>query len=427
MVWQATHPENCIQYEADTHYPFEDISCLLTHDASLKYLAPLAKTYMDWEYTTRLEAPSWNAVIGAVVGSAVIMLVGNLMMYRKRPFQIRSLVTCWNVFWMGIHFLGFVRLLPLVVHNFVHYSVKDNVCGPAQSLWLSGTTGLWSVIWLYIKMTEVLLESVLVVLLQQSCGLLQWFNNYAYVLLHSYVLYTSKIPGGSGVICVYYGIVGLMNCYCFYLNWNKLPQPDKPTALLDCIHLVQTMSGVFLTVVTLHYWKDAVYNHRTCDANEPHIRIMAFAWSGGHVLIACLNLLQNSFVKSQQEKQIKRLREEKANRNKEEGKKSKGVTFAPGAKKSKSDGKGENTPELVEESTSSTDELLTKKQKLRKRNKTVPKNIEVQAENISAEGKKTEQEAAKKESSSTTTTEPPQEKSTSKKKKKKKNNKKKDD
>jgi GNS1/SUR4 family len=197
LGWHPTYPENCIQYSADSHYPYEDISCLLTHDASLRYLAPLAKTYMDWEFLTRLEAPSWKTIIGTVLGSGLIMIVGNVLMYRKRPYAIRNLVTVWNMFWMGVHCLGFFRMLPQVVHNWSHYSVNDNVCGAAQSLWLSGTTGLWGVIWIYIKIIEVLMESVLVVMLKQSCGLLQWFNNYAYVLIHSYVC---KYPRASIVL-----------------------------------------------------------------------------------------------------------------------------------------------------------------------------------------------------------------------------------
>ena len=188
MGWKATNPEHCIQYNVDTHQPFEDISCLLTHDAKLQYLAPLAKTYMDWEFVTQLEPPSWKVIASTVVASGLIMSIGSIyMIYRRRPFQIRPLVTTWNVLWMIMTGTGFLRMMPLVVHNWMHYSVNDNVCAPAESLWLSGTTRLWGVIWIYGKILEVLVESVLVVLLRQPCGLMQWFNNYAYILIHGYV------------------------------------------------------------------------------------------------------------------------------------------------------------------------------------------------------------------------------------------------
>lgn len=188
MGWTATNPENCIQYTVDTRHPFEDISCLLTHDEALRHMAPLARTYMDWEFVTHLETPSQKIIVSTVVASALIMSIGNYcMLFRRRPFQIRQLVTVWNVVWMGVTGLGFLRLLPLVVHNWSHYSANDNVCAAPQSLWLSGTTGLWGVIWVYAKIVEVLVESLLVVLLRQPCGLLQWFNNYAYVIVHGYM------------------------------------------------------------------------------------------------------------------------------------------------------------------------------------------------------------------------------------------------
>ena len=188
MGWRPTNPQNCIQYSVDSHQPFEDISCLLTHDEKLSYLAPLANTYMDWEFVTRLEAPSWKVIAGTVLTSAVTMSIGSLwMIYRRRAFQIRGLVTTWNVLWMAFTGVGFLRMMPMVVHNWMHYSVNDNVCASPESLWLSGTTRLWGVLWIYAKILEVLVESVLVVLLRQPCGLLQWFNNYAYVLIHGYI------------------------------------------------------------------------------------------------------------------------------------------------------------------------------------------------------------------------------------------------
>ena len=203
MVWKATNPENCIQYAVDTHHPFEDISCLLTHDEKLQRLAPLAKTYMDWEFVSQPQPPSWNVIIMTVIASALIMSIGNFIMLvqRRRAFQIRSLVTLWNILWMTVTGLGFLRLMPLVVHNALHYTINVNVCGAAQSLWLSGTTRLWAVLWIYAKILEVLVESVLVVLLRQPCGLLQWFNNYAYVLIHGYVCkYIHKKENGKRLL-----------------------------------------------------------------------------------------------------------------------------------------------------------------------------------------------------------------------------------
>lgn len=402
MVWKPTAPENCIQYSADTRHPYEDISCLLTHDDTLRYFSPLAKTYMDWEFVTQLRAPSKRVIGYTVVASAVIMSVGNYwMLFRRRPFQIRPIVTVWNCVWMMVTGLGCLRLLPQVVHNFVHHTARDNVCGSSKSLWLSGTTGLWGAIWIYAKILEVIVESILVVLLQQPCGLLQWFNNYAYVLIHGWHLYTSPVPGGSSVLCVYYAIVWFMNLYCFYLNWNRLPQPQTPTALLDGIHLVQTLSGVVLSVTTLHYWKQAIWNHIPCDANEPHIRMLAFSWSGGHVVIALLNYLNNQFVESQRRKApalFKKKKSKKGTTNSMDRSaqnhhmdgssknNNKTVTFAEtndGKKKKKQLApskdqlpKADPTPELVEESTSSTSESARSKRK-KNRIKNIPNSIEI--------------------------------------------------
>eukprot|EP00797_Seminavis_robusta_P005561 Sro136_g063950.1 fatty acid elongase (639) ;mRNA; r:9966-11882 len=222
------------------------------------------------------------------------------MLVRRPIVGIRPLVTVWNMTWFCVNLMGFLRLLPLVVHNLTRYSLSQNVCVHADSLWTSGTTGVWARLWVHFKLWEVLVESVLVVLLKQPCGILQWFNNYAYVLLHGKHLLASRVPGGGIVILTYYGIVAFMNLYCCYMNLHQIPQPKKSTALLDSIYLLQTLSGVVLAITTLHYWKQAMWNHKHCHANEEHIRIMAFAWTGGHVLIGALALIDKQWAATNQ-------------------------------------------------------------------------------------------------------------------------------
>lgn len=290
MVWHRTAETGaCAQYDAATQQPFEDVACLYQETL-------LGKTYMNWEFTKRLDPPRWQWILTTIVASAVIQYFGLLHQANKPPVPMRRLVSLWNVLWCGFTTIGFLRMAPLVYHNFSHYSIRDNVCEHSTSLWLNGTTELWAVLWLWTKMFEILVESMLVVLLKQPCGPMQWFNNYAYVLAHGWHLQTAPIPGGFAVICIYYAIVALLNCFCFVLNIYGLDLQMQPTILLDIIHLIQTLSGVVLSVTTLHYWKEAVGNGQICHVNEQHIRYFAFAWSGGHILIMVRYLLQDAIL-----------------------------------------------------------------------------------------------------------------------------------
>ena len=363
MTWKAIHPEDCVEYNALSRRPFEDLSCLLrqvskqlsaddttcttlpartltlgscANPAALgtiekisralqwilaKMAALLAASYRDWEFTLAQNFESLPHVPGRVIAativcSALVICIGRWNFIGQKPWAIRGAITLWNWIWCFVNLMGFLRLAPMVLHNFWHYSIKDNVCQPAASLWTSGTTGLWAHLWIYGKILEVLMESVLVVILKQPCGLMQWFHNYVYVLVHGWHLVTSEIPGGAACICIYYGIVAFMNAYCFYLNWRQLPQPTKPTAVLDAIHLIQTLSGVALSVTTLQYWKQAMWDYNnhvgmqylTCAANEKHIRIMAFGWAGGHVFMACLNAMYQRILEFAKQEHLRELR-----------------------------------------------------------------------------------------------------------------------
>ena len=66
--------------------------------------------------------------------------------------------------------IGVSRMAPLTYHNFKHFTLQDNVCAHASSLWLSGTSDKWTILWLWFKMIEGVVESVWLVLLKQRCN-----------------------------------------------------------------------------------------------------------------------------------------------------------------------------------------------------------------------------------------------------------------
>jgi len=215
---------------------------------------------------------------------------------------------------------------------------------------MSGTTGLWGVLWIYIKLVEIVVEAVLMVVLKEPCSLLQWFNSYAYIPVHGYHLVFSRMPGGVGVLAIYYGVVAITNAYCFHLNWNhltvsSLQQPpaklqpinhssnkysNAPMILLGLIQVIQNMSGATLSVITLYFWKQAVQDPTiACNANERHIRILAFSWSGGQVIIFIINKSIDYIVMKMVQLELRKHREERhAQRRRRTSVEAKTVSFA---------------------------------------------------------------------------------------------------
>jgi GNS1/SUR4 family len=292
MVWSPRYPKQCVRYAVATLHPYEEIQCILSLDSKWSWLAA---TYQPWEFTLRLQGPSWRTIVWTVVVSGLAMSVGKYLMLLRPPWRAGPFVTLWNLFYMSLSLIGFLRLLPVVVHNYSSFSLQDNVCGHADMLWTSGTSGLWATLWVYLKLLEVLVETVLVVILQQPCGLAQWFHHYAYVLIHGNHLLTSPIPGGSLVIMTNFGIASIMNMVCFFQNLNPQTKQNS-TKLFTFLYLLQIFSGVVLSITTLQFWKLYMRNHRHCHAKEEHVRIAAFAWTGANVLIAALQAINQQWA-----------------------------------------------------------------------------------------------------------------------------------
>lgn len=73
-----------------------------------------------------------------------IGILGGQAYFRNRPaWNWRRSMALWNLFLSVFSAIGFVRTAPHLIHNFLHYSVSQNLCFDPESNFGSGATGLW--------------------------------------------------------------------------------------------------------------------------------------------------------------------------------------------------------------------------------------------------------------------------------------------
>jgi len=72
-------------------------------------------------------------------------IVGGKAYFENRaPWNFRKSLALWNFSLSLFSFCGFVRTFPALLHNIVHYSWRGNFCMDPESNVGSGSTGLWT-------------------------------------------------------------------------------------------------------------------------------------------------------------------------------------------------------------------------------------------------------------------------------------------
>lgn len=88
------------------------------------------------------------AIVLYVVG---ILYGRNVYFANREPWNWRTTLAIWNFSLSAFSLIGFLRVLPVVIHNFTNYTWKENFCMDPESSYGSGPAGLWVMLFILSK------------------------------------------------------------------------------------------------------------------------------------------------------------------------------------------------------------------------------------------------------------------------------------
>jgi GNS1/SUR4 family len=91
----------------------------------------------DW----MVSAP-WLPIM-AIVLYGLMILIGTPYFAKRNPWNWRRALAFWNFALAAFSAIGFVRVVPQVMHNLMYFSLHDNMCADPEAHYGSGSTGLW--------------------------------------------------------------------------------------------------------------------------------------------------------------------------------------------------------------------------------------------------------------------------------------------
>lgn len=90
-----------------------------------------------------MRAHSWVPIAACVLYGALI-LAGQSYFATRPRLNWRFTMAAWNLFLATFSFIGMIRVAPQLLHNLTTMSIRDNLCSEPQMTYGSGSSGLWT-------------------------------------------------------------------------------------------------------------------------------------------------------------------------------------------------------------------------------------------------------------------------------------------
>lgn len=116
---------------------------------------------------------NWRPV--CVWASFIYMLLvfgGQAFMSTRPPFQLRGLLTTWNIFLAGFSVFGAARTLPEFIHTLSTGGLYHSICS-SNFVASDRVSGFWTWLFVLSKMPE-LVDTIFIVLRKQQLIFLHW-------------------------------------------------------------------------------------------------------------------------------------------------------------------------------------------------------------------------------------------------------------
>jgi hypothetical protein len=212
-----------------------------------------AKPYVQFVSTTWPILPLFLAAMYLLF----VLLVPPMMEHHK-PFYIKKQVAVWNFTLSLFSWCGMIRVVPHLLYVMWINSFEQTICMKVHYM-DGGALGLWSMLFVFSKVVE-LLDTVFLVLNKKKLVFLHWYHHLI-VLLLSLHAYLSRSPISLYAMSMNYSIHAIMYGYYFLRTIEKWPRWLSPQ-FITVAQITQMIAGSFLCLMGILY---NLYNEK-CHA-----------------------------------------------------------------------------------------------------------------------------------------------------------------
>ncbi|CAB9497465.1 of very long chain fatty acids protein 6 [Seminavis robusta] len=243
VEWTPSDPSGRCVRETVFGTPYEEISCLYP---------TMGKSYMSWEYYDIKDFYIWMRdnyvwcpfLLCFVYGAGIF--VGQKYFATRDAWSWRGTLAVWNLALSSFSTLGFLRMLPQLMHNLYYYGLWGQLCLDPESMVGSSTTGLWCCLFVLSKIPEFG-DTFFIVIHKKKLMFLHWYHHMS-VLLCCWHSFVSKAPTGLFFGTMNFGVHSIMYFYYFLMAIKSKPKWFNPQ-WITALQITQMFAGTILSVL----------------------------------------------------------------------------------------------------------------------------------------------------------------------------------
>lgn len=187
----------------------------------------------------------WHQAFYYVAIYMFLVFGGQAYMQLRPPFQLRRLLTAWNVFLAVFSIFGALRTLPEFLHVLREFGFTYSVCNPSF-IEETKVSGFWTWMFTLSKLPE-LGDTIFIILRKQNLIFLHWYHHMT-VLLFAWYSYTEHIAPARWFMVMNYVVHSFMYTY-YAMRAMRIYIPRTIAMMITSSQILQMIAGGIVS-----YW-----------------------------------------------------------------------------------------------------------------------------------------------------------------------------
>ena len=233
-----------------------------------------------WSYEYLYIPPAVSVIYLALV------FVGKKWMEDQKPFDFRLALTLWNCALAIFSTIGFLVLMPPVIHLISTEGYVHAVCNSKMTTtpWLA----FWALLFVLSKVVEFG-DTFFIVLRKSPLSFLHWYHHIT-VLLYSWYGLATKNTAGHWFSSLNFGVHSIMYTY-YMFKAMRFRISSTIAKMITVLQLVQFCIGLVLVFAGMRVW----FEERECGMNGTHVKAGLIMY--GSYFILFLNFFCHRYIK----------------------------------------------------------------------------------------------------------------------------------
>lgn len=221
----------------------------------LPVVGPYLKDFFEYEasYDGQI-AINWTGAhleVPVFALAAYLFIIFYIPPVLKSPFKIRNYWAYWNLLLSLFSIIGTSRCVPALYRELSTNGFQSSVCKDPSEWYLNGPSGLWTTLFVFSKLPE-LIDTIFLVFQKKPIIFLHWFHHVT-VLLYCWHAFTMRSATGLWFISMNFSVHSIMYGYYFFAIIGMKGIARKIAPSITTIQIAQMLVGTVVTAMSA-YW-----------------------------------------------------------------------------------------------------------------------------------------------------------------------------